>query len=37
VALDKAFCTYFNVKEIPEELNESHELVIAGAEFSAPT
>lgn len=37
VSIDKAFCTYFNVKEMPEELNESHELVIVGAEFSAPT
>jgi hypothetical protein len=37
LSVDKAFCTYFSVKEMPEELNESHELVIVGAEFSAPT
>jgi len=35
--LDKAFCNYFKVKEMPEELNEAHELVIVGAEFSPPT
>jgi hypothetical protein len=35
--LDKAFCNYFKVKEMPEELNEVHELVIVGAEFSPPT
>jgi hypothetical protein len=37
VSIDRAFCSYFNLKEMPEELNESHELVIVGAEFSAPT
>ena len=37
VPIDKAFCTHFSVKEMPEELNELHELVIVGAEFSAPT
>ena len=37
VSIDKAFCNYFSVKEMPEELNENHELVIVGAEFSAPT
>jgi hypothetical protein len=37
VPLDKFFCTHFNMKEFPEELNESHELVIVGAEFNAPT
>jgi hypothetical protein len=36
LSIDRAFCTYFNVKEMPEELNEGHELVIVGAEFSAP-
>jgi hypothetical protein len=35
--LDKAFCNYFKAKEMPEELNEAHELVIVGAEFSPPT
>jgi hypothetical protein len=37
VPIDKAFCAHFAAKEMPEELNESHELVIVGAEFSAPT
>jgi Endonuclease NucS len=37
LSIDRAFCTYFNVKEMPEELNEGHELVIVGAEFSAST
>ena len=37
ISIDKAFCTHFGVKEMPEELNESHELVIVGAEFDPST
>jgi hypothetical protein len=36
-SIDKVFCSYFSLKEMPEELNESHDLVIVGAEFNATT
>jgi hypothetical protein len=31
VSINETFCSYFRVKEMPEELNESHELVIVGS------
>jgi len=37
VSINEAFCARFGVKEMPEELNESHELVIVGAEFDPAT
>jgi hypothetical protein len=36
-SIDQAFCTAFGVKEMPEELNERHELVIVGTHFDAAT
>jgi hypothetical protein len=37
VPIDEAFCKRFGVDEMPEELNESHELVIVGATFDPAT
>jgi len=37
ISIDEAFCARFGVKEMPEELNESHDLVIVGAEFDPST
>jgi hypothetical protein len=37
MSINEAFCARFGVKEMPEELNESHELVIVGAEFDPST
>lgn len=36
-SLDQAFCERFGVKEMPEELNESHELVIVASELDDST
>lgn len=37
VSLDQAFCEKFAVKEMPDQLNESHELVIAASELDDST
>ena len=37
IPMDDAFCKRFGIDEIPEDLNESHELVIVGATFDAST
>lgn len=36
-SLDEAFCERFSVKEIPDELNSSHELVIVASSLDAST
>lgn len=36
-SIDEVFCSRFNVKEMPEELNERHELVIVGSSFDPAT
>jgi len=36
-SLDQAFCERFNVREMPEELNESHELVMVAGELDDST
>ncbi len=35
--LDEAFCEHFGVKEMPEALNESHELVVVAGELDDST
>ena len=37
ISIDEAFCTHFQVKQMPEDLNESHELVIIGSSFDPAT
>ena len=37
LSIDAAFCRHFNLKTMPEELNERHELVIVGSAFDADT
>lgn len=37
VPINEAFCSFFKVKEMPEDLNESHELVIVGSAFDPAT
>lgn len=37
VSLDQAFCEKFSVKEMPEELNESHELLVVASELDDST
>lgn len=37
VSLDEAFCRHFSVREIPDELNESHELVIVASALDVST
>jgi Endonuclease NucS len=37
LSINEAFCAHFRVREMPEELNESHELVIAGSSFDSAT
>lgn len=37
ISINEAFCSRFSVKEMPEELNESHELVIVGSAFDPAT
>ena len=36
-SLDQAFCERFGVKEMPEALNDSHELVVVAGELDAST
>ena len=36
-AINEAFCAHFRVREMPEDLNESHELVIVGSSFDPAT
>ena len=36
-SLDEAFCARFGVKQMPEELNTSHELVIVASALDAAT
>jgi hypothetical protein len=36
-SLDQAFCQKFGVQEMPEALNESHELVVVASELDAST
>jgi hypothetical protein len=37
VSLDQAFCERFNVAEMPDELNESHRLVVVAGELDDST
>lgn len=37
ISLDEAFCARFRVNEMPEELNERHELVVVAGELDAST
>ena len=37
VSLDEAFCKRFGVKEMPESLNDSHELVVVASELDKST
>jgi Endonuclease NucS C-terminal domain len=37
VSINEAFCKNFNLKQMPDELNESHELVIVGSSFDPAT
>jgi hypothetical protein len=37
VSLDQAFCEWFNATEMPDELNESHELVIVASYLDPST
>lgn len=37
ISIDKAFCSRFNVSEMPDELNETHELVIVASELDPST
>jgi hypothetical protein len=34
-SLDQAFCKRFNVRELPEDLNQDHELVVVASQFDA--
>jgi len=36
-SIDEAFCEYFHVRQIPDELNETHELVIVASELDPAT
>ena len=36
-SLDEAFCKYFSVEEMPEAINETHELVVVAAELDDST
>lgn len=36
-SIDEAFCKRFGLKEMPEELNESHELIIVASELDPST
>ncbi|HIQ22732.1 MAG TPA: DUF91 domain-containing protein [Planctomycetes bacterium] len=36
-SLDEAFCKYFGVEEMPEAINESHELIVVAAELDHST
>jgi len=37
VSLDEAFCKRFNLKEMPEELNETHQMVIVASKVDEST
>jgi hypothetical protein len=37
VSLDQAFCRRFNLQEMPEELNESHQLVVIASKLDEST
>jgi len=37
LSIDEVFCKRFNVKEMPEELNDSHRLVIVASELDMST
>lgn len=37
ISIDEAFCSRFSVKEMPEELNATHDLVIVGTGFDSST
>lgn len=37
VSINDAFCQHFNLRQMPEELNESHELVIVGSSLDPAT
>jgi len=37
VSIDEAFCKRFSVKEMPDDLNDSHELVIVASNLDAAT
>jgi hypothetical protein len=37
MSLDDAFCKHFNLQEMPEELNESHQLVVVASKLDEST
>jgi len=37
ISLDEAFCKHFSIQEMPEELNESHQLVVVASKLDEST
>ena len=37
ISINEKFCSHFNLREMPEEINDSHELVIVGSSFDPAT
>lgn len=37
ISINEAFCSHFKLREMPDEINDSHELVVVGSAFDPAT